>query len=67
MQKKILNESLKQWLNMRKLWTTKDIMYYYGKTDSQVKQWRKDGLKHTHLSSGYVYEYSDIIDYLMED
>jgi hypothetical protein len=52
---------------MRKLWTTNDICFYYGKSKAQVKQWRSDGLRCTQIGSGYVYYYSDIIDYLMED
>jgi len=52
---------------MRKLWTTKDLMYYYGKTGRQIANWRRDGLKCIELGSGYVYEYSDIVEYLMED
>ena len=49
---------------MRKLWTTKDIMYYYGKTKSQVERWRDEGLKCTELTTGYVYKYSDLVEFL---
>jgi len=52
---------------MKDLWTTSDIMYYYGKTGKQVKRWRDDGLKSTMLSGAYYYDYSDIVSYLMED
>jgi hypothetical protein len=52
---------------MRKLWTTSDIMYYWNKSASQISKWRLNGLKCTQLGIGYVYAYSDIIDYLMED
>jgi hypothetical protein len=51
---------------MRNLWTTKDIMYYYGKTGRQVAAWRKDGLRCTALGSGYIYEYSDLVEFLSE-
>ena len=51
---------------MRKLWTTKELMTYYNKTENDIKRWRKDGLKNTMLSGAYYYDYSDIVEYLSE-
>ena len=51
---------------MRKTWTTKDIMYYYNKSSNQIAKWRKEGLKCTPTNEGYLYNYSDIVEFLSE-
>lgn len=51
---------------MKDMWTTKDLMYYYKKSSSEIKRWRNEGLKSTKLTTGYTYKYSDIVAFLME-
>ena len=49
---------------MRNNLTTIEVMGYFNKTKQEVAKWRDDGLKCIDLGSGYIYSYSDIMNYL---
>ena len=49
---------------MRSNLTTLDVCSYFNVSSGEVKKWRDEGLKCTELTTGYVYKYNDLVEFL---